>query len=369
MFAALGLALAVHALAPGEVGGAAARPFLADPEKLAREYASAVEKLNEAQARKSEARTEEELAARLPPSAARALANLLAVERDPGLSGALASAAEAALDLCRLDDFERLRGKLQGIDSSAAKSLGIAVSRPRFLARGTDGVEEEGLVAIADAFDLLLDAYGEVFGITSFSKVPGKKLRLRAHLVEKIEKPPHFAPQFPYHSEIDFPVIDAKSFRSPTPDGKFLFYGLCHEVGHVIAMWGDPSMEEDHHAWAHYAGVVVVEHLSGEKKRAPALAELKDVRWRSLGLERERIEKAKTQPSVADREGVLALFVRLHDVVGPKSIGGAIEAMNAAGKGTRVNRVRYYRFKDFEDALLATEAGKKQRQEIGQLFR
>ena len=350
MIACLGLVLAV---------------IVADPEKLAREYASAVEKLNEAQARKPEAKTEEELAAKLPQPAERALASLLAIEKHAELAAALAVAGEAALDLCRLEDFEQVRTKLAEVDPAAAKALGIAISSPRVLARGTDGVEREGLAAIADAFELVLDAYGDVFGITSFSKVPGKKLRLRAHLVEKIERPPHFAPQFPYHAEIDFPVIDARAFRSPTEDGKFLFYGMCHELGHVVAMWGDRSKEEDHHAWAHYTGVVIVEHLSREK----SLADLKDVRWRSLEKDRELLEKSKAKPSRDDRDGVSALLVRLHDLVGPATIGEAIEAMNAAGEGIRVNRVRYYALDDFGKALVATEKGKKAKKEIEKLFR
>ncbi|MFN0007296.1 MAG: hypothetical protein ACKVXR_05260 [Planctomycetota bacterium] len=340
-----------------------------DPAKLAREYASAIEKLNDAQARKSEAKTEEDLAAKLPKEAKRALGSLIDVQKGPELSAALVTAGEAALDLALLDDFEKIRTKLEGLDQAATESLGIALSRPRFLARGTEGVEIEGLTAIADTLDLVLDAYDEVFGIKSFSKVPGKKLRLRAHLVEKIERPPHFAPQFPFHSEIDFPVIDAQAFRSPTEDGKFLFYGLCHELGHVVAMWGDRSKEEDHHSWAHYTGVVIVEHLAGKKPVAEVLAELKDVRWRSLEKERELIDRAKTKPSVDDAKGVMALLVQLHDVVGPKVIGEAVEAMSAEEKGIRINRVRYYRFKDFEEALIATERGKKKRKDVEKLFR
>jgi hypothetical protein len=50
--------------------------------------------------------------------------------------------------------------------------------------------------------------------------------------VEQITQPPQFAPQFPYHSEIDPPVIHPDRFRSPTEKGQMMFYGLCHELGH-----------------------------------------------------------------------------------------------------------------------------------------
>ncbi|MFO1008730.1 MAG: hypothetical protein U1F29_01555 [Planctomycetota bacterium] len=341
-------------------------PVPADPAALAREYAAAVKEVNEAHAAKPAAKSEEELAKKLPASAAKALAELVKSKEAPGLAPALVVAGEAALDLDRMDDFESVRARLVQVAPEQAKALGLALSRPRFVARGTDGVESAGLKALADAFDAVLDGYADVFGITSFSKVPGKKLRLRAHLVPEITKPPHFAPEFPWHSEIDFPVIDAKGFASPTDKGQFLFYGLCHELGHVVAMWGDTRDEEDHHAWAHYTGVVLVEELS--KKKVAALEGARDVRWRSLSLERKALEKDETDESAKARQKVLRKLVALHDLVGPKAIGAAVEAMNAAGKGTRVNRVRYYRFAEFEKALMATDAGKKKVKEIGGVF-
>src|SRR6185503_16022492 len=171
-----------------------------------------------------------------------------------------------------------------------ARRLGIALSRPRFLIRGLGGLSAGYLERFADVLDAILDAYGEVYGFEEWSKVPGKKLRVRLHLEEKAAGAPHFAPQFEFHSEIDYPVEDGAAFRSPTAGGKFLFYGLCHELGHLIAMWGDAKREEDHHAWAHYTGVAIVEHLARGAKDRPALSGLADVRWRSLEIERKRLE-------------------------------------------------------------------------------
>jgi len=339
-----------------------------DPAKLARDYAAAVEAVNRAQADKPTAKSEEELAKKLPAAAAKLVGELATAPDTPAAREALASAALAALELDRIEDFELLRQRLAELDPAAARPVGIALSRQRFLALGRDGVEPAGLKALADAFELVLDAYQEVFGLSNFSKLQGKKLRLVAHLVPKIERPPHFAPQFPYHSEIDFPVVDAQALRSPTADGKFLFYGLCHELGHVLAMWGDRSNEEDRHAWAHYTGVTIVEHLTKTKGADPALKELKDARWRSLEAERKELAQKKVSPGPQDADTVLARFVALHDAVGPLAIGEALDALDRAGKHQRVNRVRYYAMRDFEAALLATKAGKAKKKAVEAAF-
>lgn len=340
----------------------------ADPARLAREYADAIEAVNRAHADKPTAKDEGELGARLPAKAGKAVADLVELADSPGVRKALAVAAAAALDLDRIADFATLRAHLLELSLDDGKALGIVESRPRFLAIGTGGVEPAGLTAIADVFDLVLDAYADVFGLVNFSKVPGKKLRLRVHLEAKITKPPHFAPQFPWHSEIDFPVVDAREFRSPTAEGQFLFYGLCHELGHVIAMWGDRTNEEDRHAWAHYTGVVVVEHLAATQKDHPVVKNLRDVRWRSLEFERKQLAAKQVEPGPKDAQTVLARFVKLHDAVGPKVLGEALNALDAAGDHVRIHRVRYYSMRDFARSLLATKAGRANKKAIDAAF-
>lgn len=337
-----------------------------DAEVLASTYADATLKINRAQAEKPDAKDEEELAKRLPEPAHKALAKLVTLADSRDVREGLWLCGEAALELSRVDDFETVKKRLSVLAPDEASKLGIALARQRFLLRGLDGVEMEGLEGFANVMDEVLDAYDEVFGFSAFSKVPGKKLRVRVHLVPKIERPPHFAPKFLFHSEIDFPVIDAKTLRSPTEDGKFLFYGLCHELGHVIAMWGDASNEEDHHAWAHYTGVAIVEHLAA--KDDPVLKELKDVRWRSLEIERKTVTEKKTKPSTADKDSVMALFIALHDEVGPKAIGAAINALDKKDERLRINQVRYYGFKEHETALLASSEAKKHEKSIKALF-
>lgn len=320
------------------------------PDRDAKVYAAAVEALNDAHAKAPGDATEAELASRLPAGAWRALAAALAADGEAsGLSDALVVCGEAALDLARARDFGRVRSRLLELDPDAAARLGDAVVRDRFVVRGIGAFEDGYLDRFADVFDAILGAYDEVFGIAEFSKVPGKKMRVRVRLVDEITDPPHFAPQFPYHSEIDFPVVDPGDFRSPTLKGQFLFYGLCHELGHVVAMWGTPETMEDHHAWAHYTGLAIVEHFAALPDPPGFMKRVRDAEWRSFAKEREAIAGAK--PSVDDRDGMIALLLALHDSAGPEAIGRAINAMDANGSAARVNRVRYYRLADFREAM------------------
>lgn len=337
-------------------------------EKLAETYVEAIEELNAAHARKPGLKTETQLAAALPKKAHKALASLLELDVDDGLPPALEACARAALDLDRVDDFDRARARLAELAPARAEDLGVAHSGERVLVIAEGGLAREYAEHLGQVAGDVLAAYDEVFGFREFSKVPGKKLRLRVHLEEEIERPPHFAPQYAYHSEIDFPVIDAERLRSPTAKGQFLFYGLCHELGHVVAMWGNRTTEEDHHAWAHYTGVVIVEHMAQLKKseRPEWLGECTDARWRSL--EKLREELVDAQPGSKDRESVLARLVALHDLVGPEAIGAAINDLDEENRRLRVNHVRYYSFRELSKALEKSVKNKKQRKALSGLF-
>lgn len=329
-------------------------------------WRDAIAKVNDAHAAKPGDADEAALARKLPKPAKAALERLLAGAKVDAQD--LIAAGESALDLDLVAEFESVRKRLLERAPGRADELGIVVSRPRFQLRGVDGVEPSAATAIADALELVLDAYRDVFHVTAWSKVPGKKLRVRVHLVPQIDDPPHFAPQFRWHSEIDFPVASKDAFRSPTPEGQFLFYGLCHELGHVRAMWGGVKDEQDHHAWAHYTGVVVVEHLATTKKDAGALRELRDAKWRTLTLERAALAEKKVAPGLGDRQAVLALLTALHDEVGPAALGDALDALDAAGDVQRVNHVRYYALRDLESALIAGPAGRGRSKAIAALF-
>ncbi|MCC7015354.1 MAG: hypothetical protein IT454_22535 [Planctomycetes bacterium] len=334
---------------------------LESPNKLAETYATAIEELNAKHAKAPGKAREDELAKLLPDKARRAFDELLAIKSHDELVDALVVAANAAAELDLEQDFANARGRAAQLDAAAGRQLGVLVSRARFHVRGVNGLETPYCEHFADVFEAILGAYDELFGFDEFSKVPGKKLRVLVHLEPAIDRPPHFAPEFPYHSQVDFPVVDARELRSPTPDGKFLFYGLCHELGHVVSMWGDARNEEDHHAWAHYTGVALVEHLARDKRLAKVLDGLDDVKWRSLEKEREAAKS--TAPGRGSREAVMALFIALHDELGPKAIGDALDRLDKADKRLRINRVRYTSFDEFRTALVdgTKDAGKRKR--------
>ncbi|MFN0125379.1 MAG: hypothetical protein ACKV19_01685 [Verrucomicrobiales bacterium] len=344
----------VSALAALTAGSA-----IAGPAQDAAAYADAIAKINQSHVLRPAGNSEADLAKLLPASARSALPRLLAAKPAPDLAPALLRAGEAALDLDLLTDFDSIRPLLETIAPESAAKLGTAMSRPRFLVRGLGKFDAGYLENFADVFDGILAAYDTVFGFKEFSKIPGKKLRVRVHLEPAITKPPHFAPEFPWHSEIDFPVIDGAKFASPTPQGQMLFYGLCHELGHVIAMWGDLRTMEDKHAWAHYTGVTIVEHLAANAAHKPWMESLRDARWRSLELERGLAEN-RTTPSLATTYGgVMALLIALHDLVGPRAIGDAINLLDAQNKHRLINHVRYYTFADFRRALEQVAPAKK----------
>jgi hypothetical protein len=333
-------------------------PGRAGPAQDAAAYAGAVAKINEAHVRQPGKNTEALLAKQMPAAAKSALKRVMDAKDGAELATALLRCGEAALDLDLMEDFQTVRTRLTAVDAAAAAKLGDAVSRPRLLVRGVGEFQSGWLEGFADVCEAVLGAYDEVFGFAEFSKVPGKKLRFRVHLEPAITKPPHFAPEFPWHSEVDFPVADGAQFSSPTAQGHFLFYGLCHELGHVVAMWGDLKNMEDKHAWAHYTGVVIVEHLSTAAKDKPWMQRLKDEKWRSLKLERTSPDN-QTPPSLVSQGSVMALLLALHDTVGPKVIGTALNELEAKKKCRRINHVRYYSFADFQKALLAAAPGEK----------
>jgi hypothetical protein len=319
------------------------------PPSLARAYTQAVRKVNEEHARKPGKTKEADLAKRLSRAARDALAAALKAKDSPATRDALVACGEAAADLDLADDFRKVQERVASSPEHAAR-LGTMLSRERFILRGHGGLDEPYLERFAEVLAAVLAGYDDIFGFVEWSKVPGKKLRVRLELVPEIERPPHFAPEHDFHSEIVFPVVDAQALRSPTADGKFLFYGLCHELGHVIAMWGDRSSEEDRHTWAHYTGVLLVEHLSAEAGSKPWLKDLRDAGWRSLAKERERL--AKTRPGTGSADEVMALWIALHDAVGPKAIGDAINLLDREDRRLRIRHVRYYKLRELRDGLL-----------------
>lgn len=347
------LSLAVSLASAKGMSGARAEQYVA----LLRE---AVEKVNRKHLAAPKDSTEADLGKQLPRGMLKKLDLLLGMDDGDPKWEALAGFIAAAAELDLKDEIAKAEKALRKGSPAHAAKAGHYISRPRFLLHALR-VEDSFAEEFARAFEGVLETYDRVFGFVEFSKVPGKKIRVELHQ-EASPRPPHFAPQYPFHSAVDFPVAKGGEFRSPTPDGKFHFYGLCHELGHLIAMWGDRRTEDDHHAWAHYTGVVVVD--ASAKK--PFAKHLRDQRWRSLEKDRKRLEAVA--PSGKDRDGVLKLLISLHDLVGPKRIGAALNLMDEKRMGHRINQVRYYWLKDLEKALLAGSKSSAEKKKIAKLF-
>jgi hypothetical protein len=346
-------------------GGASGRSDFtpAAAARFVEDFAAAVEKVNRAHAASPGKATEADLRKKLPRALLKGLDGLLAMEAGDARSEALVAFGHAAAELDLADGIARVEKALRGKKGSpaAAEKLGRYISRPRFLLHALR-VEKAFAEEFALAFEGVLDGYDRTFGFDEFSKVPGKKIRVELHK-EAQPRPPHFAPQYRYHSTIDFPVAKGGAFTSPTKDGKFLFYGLCHELGHLIAMWCDRRNEEDYHAWAHFTGVVVLEACA----KQPWAKKLRDLRWRSVEIDAKKLKD--TAPSRKDRSGVLKTLLALHDIVGAKRIGEALNLMDGKDMGHRINHVRYYALRDLEKALLAGCKSRKEKTRITKLFK
>jgi hypothetical protein len=342
-------------------------PAGSSPMDLAKALQEAVRKVNEEHAEKPGKAKEDDLAARLPKDARKALDALLAAKDGPDLPPALLVAAGAALDLDLEEDFERIRARLEKSFPGEAKKAGLLVSRPRFMLLGRDGVTRPYLEHLAGVVQGIFESYDRVFGFEEFSKVPGKKVRFRIRLVERITAPPHFAPQFEFHSQVDVPVLAEERLTSPTKAGQFQFYGLCHELGHVVAMMDREEKPEDFHQWADYTGNAIVEELSTRKPAPEWMEGLKDFpRWK--GLETLRRKTKEVQMHLGNPSGVLKMLVSLHDTVGPRAIGDAINLLDRKDERLRVNRVRYYTFAEIRAALLEVVKDAEKRKSVEALL-
>jgi hypothetical protein len=350
------LVLLVFGLPAEAKGGLTAR----QAEKRVKTFVRAVEKINDNHCARPGDTKEAELAAKLPRDARKTLDFLLKMEDGEAKWDALAAYGAAAADLDLAKDLARIEKALENGAPGRALAFGHYVSRDRFLLRALR-VEEDFAEQFADAIEGVMAGFDKMWGFAEFSKVPGKKLRVLLH-GESDPKPPHFAPQFPWHSEVDFPVHATKDFVSPAKGGRFEFYGIGHELGHVVAMWGSRSTMEDHHAWAHYTGVTMVDACS----KAKWAKKLKDKQWRSLEKERKNLEDQS--PGLGSQEEVLRLLIDLHDLVGPKRIGAALNLMESKRWVRRINHVRYYTMEDFEKALLAGKPGRKKSKQLKKLF-
>jgi hypothetical protein len=71
---------------------------------------------------------------------------------------------------------------------------------------------------------------------------------------------------------------------------------------------------------------------------------------------------------IAHERGVLALLNAVHDLVGPRAIGAALNALAAEDERQRVNHVRSYSFDELEEAPLASAKDRALKKRLGEMF-
>lgn len=109
----------------------------------------------------------------------------------------------------------------------------------------------------------------------------------------------------------------------------------------------DGERDADHHSWAHYTGVAICEHVARTRADRPWMARIRDAEPRCLAVERER--HAGVRPGSGDYPAAMALWLALHDLVGPRAIGAALNELDARDERLRVRGVRHYRFEELRD--------------------
>lgn len=144
-----------------------------------------------------------------------------------------------------------------------------------------------------------------------------------------------------------------------------IVYGFCHELGHMVAMWGEyRGVEDDQHAWAHYTGCLVVEEV---------YERLGDEPWpgwtafqrRASGKTRLEKQVRDVTPGNGSYEEILALFYAISETHGTEVYGEAWKWLERKRRFRRRNGVCYLWLRDLRDALAATLPGEKAREVAG----
>lgn len=348
------LLLTLACLFPGGSSTARGEDLLVFPQRpvdsqLA-ELAKAIESLHRQALRSKAEWTEEDLRQKIPSRYLKLDARYLALKDSEAKARALAELALLYAELAWVERIRPLSEALRKIDAKLADRLGHFEESKHFLARvaGADAKWAEAAVKLGEA---AREGYLARFGFRDISKVPGKKIRIVIHLDPAIAQTRlYFHPTPLYHGEIRYEIPDEKFLT--VSGGRRVVYGICHELGHMLAMWGDyfKKIEDDHHAWAHYTGCHVVEEVYERLGNSPWPTWTAFQR-KASGLERLRKEVEGVKPGKGSREGVLAILDAVGEDLGTKIYGEAFAWLEKQKRFRRINNVPYLWLKDLEEAL------------------
>ncbi len=315
-------------------------------------FAKAIDGIHAKAVRARKPWTEAELRARVPKRYLRLDDRYARIKNPAQKARALAELALLYAELAWTERIRPIRETLASLDEPLAARLGDFQESEHFVARVVGAEPKWGKAALRLA-EAARKGYLERFGFTAVSKTPGKKIRILIHVNPELKRSRlYFHPSPRYHSELRFEVPSEKSL---TRAGKQrIVYGFCHELGHMVAMWGKYRVvEDDKHAWAHYTGALVVEDVYDELGNEPwptwtAFQRKASGRARLVG----QVEGRK--PGTDSYESILALFYAIGEEFGTESYGKAWSWLEKKKRFRRLNRVPYLWLRDLEAALLAT---------------
>lgn len=320
-------------------------------------FAQSIKDLHAQAIRSKKPWTETDLQKKVP-SKFLALEKQIAGVRDPAKRAeALAHLALLHAEIAWTERIAPIHEMLVDLDPRLAERLGTFDASEHFIVR-TVGVNPKWGKAALTLGEAVRQGYSTVFGFDEISKVPGKRIRVLVH-VDASHKGHRlfFHPTPLYHGEMR---LLAPTEESLTLSGRArIVYGFCHELGHMVAMWGEyGKVEDDKHAWAHYTGSLIVEAVYDSLGNEP---------WPTWTAFQRRVSgKARLlkeidgkAPGRGDADAVAALFYALGEELGTTSYGAAWKWLDEKKRIRRVNNVPYLWLDDLRDALLATSPADK----------
>jgi len=286
--------------------------------------------------------------------------------RDPRKRArALAELALVYAELAWVERIEPLRAQIAELDADLAARLGSFAASKHFVVRVV-GVDPKWGKSALDLAEAARAGYLELFGFSHISKVPGKKVRILIHVDPSIEKSRLFFHPTPmYHSELRYEMPDEKYLT--LAGQRRIVYGFCHELGHMVAMWGKyREVEDDKHAWAHYTGCLVVEKVYDRLGNEP-WPTWTSYQRRASGVTRLRKQIDGKTSGVGSYDAILTLFHTIGAEFGTDVYGKCWVWRAKKKRFRRLNNVPYLWLNDLRDALLVSVA-KKDRARVVKLF-
>lgn len=319
-----------------------------DPGLLA--YKQLTDRLHQSALRSRKPLAETALRAKVPSRLLALEKKYLKIKDGATAARALSELALLHAELAWAEKIRPITEAVEKLDPSVARRLGHFEESEHFFARvvGADAKWAAASLRLAEAAHA---GYRELFGLDSISKVPGQKVRILIHVDPSHKRPRlYFHPSPPYYSELRYEIPDAKYL---TLEGRNrIVYGFCHEMGHMLAMWGVyGGVEDDKHAWAHYTGCLVVEEVYDRLGNEPWPTWTAFQR-RASGRARLDNDTQGKSPKLDSYEGILKLFTAVGDEFGTETYGRAWTWLESKKRFRRISNVRYLWLKDLREALL-----------------